>query len=830
MTLEEKIDMLHGEVNGDFGFYNAPIERLGIPALTMADGTAGVRVGNSAVNGGEATAYPAPIALAATWNSRLAETFGRRAGNEAFTTGHNVLLAPAADIYRDARAGRGFEAYGEDPLLSGVMAEREILGIQSNPVLADIKHLAAYNQETNRLVGGNAVVSERALQEIYLRPVGMAVEGGDPGTAMCSFNAINGVPACENEYLLSEILREQMHFAGFVMSDYGATPSTLPALTAGLDQEQPFSSFFGDALLALVRAGTVSQAEIDEHVLNVLRPMFRFGLFDNPPTTTGFNEAANGRVSQTIAEQAAVLLENDGTLPLKARRIDSIAVIGADADTTVAGGGSSLVVPTESISPLQGITDAAARGTDVEYAQGTDPIGAGGALLSGPDPVPSDVLTADDGSRGLNARYWTNLDRSGAPGIDRVEPNAAIRLGFTGFPNLNAQSPKLADTPTDYNVNSSAEWTGTLTVPQTGRYTFSLGVRGSATLFIDGVNRAEVQDETDYREATWSTTLTEGDTLDVRIEYVNDVTPTTDAGPQLKFGWTPPESYVPRQAVDAAELAAESDVAVVIVRDISTEGADRPDLELPQGQDELISTVAAANPRTIVVLTTGGPVTVGSWRDDVAGLIEAWYGGQRQGAAIANILFGTVNPSGHLPVTFPVSENDTPTADPSQFPGIEKDAQYSEGVFVGYRGYRELGIAPEYPFGYGLSYSTFRTRADADRSQVRIGDDGLIRERDLTVDVRVRNTSNRSGSTVVQIYTGRLPGSVDTPDRQLAGWAKVNLRAGESDTVTVRLDPKSFAYWNANRDRWTTPRGTVRLYVGDSVNSTAAFDSVRVVR
>jgi beta-glucosidase len=223
-------------------------------------------------------------------------------------------------------------------------------------------------------------------------------------------------------------------------------------------------------------------------------------------------------------------------------------------------------------------------------------------------------------------------------------------------------------------------------------------------------------------------------------------------------------------------------------------------------------------------------VTVGSWRDDVAGLIEAWYGGQRQGAAIANILFGTVNPSGHLPVTFPVSENDTPTADPSQFAGIEKDAQYSEGVFVGYRGYRELGIAPEYPFGYGLSYSTFRTRADADRSQVRIGDDGLIRERDLTVDVRVRNTSNRSGSTVVQIYTGRLPGSVDTPDRQLAGWAKVNLRAGESDTVTVRLDPKSFAYWNANRDRWTTPRGTVRLYVGDSVNSTAAFDSVRVVR
>jgi beta-glucosidase len=377
MTLEEKVEMLNGEISPLYGFYNAPIERLGIPALTMSDGPAGVRVANPAVNGGKSTALPAPIALAATWDRQLAGDFGTLAGAEAFGTGHNVHLAPAVDIFRDPRAGRGFEAFGEDPLLAGTTAAEEIKGIQSNPVLADLKHLAAYNQETNRLNGGNAVVDERAFQEVYIRPMAIAVEDGDPASAMCAFNKINGVWACENPELLTTILREQLHFDGFVMSDYNATHTTLESFRAGLDQEQPADYHFGQPLLDLVANGTVSVDEIDEHTLNVLRPMFEQGLFDQPAVAGPLDVAAGSAVTRKIAEKSMVLLKNDPVggsplLPL-AGTADSIAVIGADADTDVAGGGSSLVAGANVVSPLAGIRARAGAGVDVQYAQGTDP-------------------------------------------------------------------------------------------------------------------------------------------------------------------------------------------------------------------------------------------------------------------------------------------------------------------------------------------------------------------------------------------------------------------------------------------------------------------------
>jgi beta-glucosidase len=829
MTIEEKIDMLHGESNFDYGFYNAPIERLGIPALTMADGPAGVRLANQEVNEGEATALPAPLALAATWNGNLAERYGRMAGREAFNTGHNVLLSPAADIFRDPHAGRGFEAFGEDPLLSGTMAARQIEGIQTNAVLANIKHLAAYNQEANRLIDGNAVVDERAYQEVYLRPVGMAVEQGHPASAMCSFNKINGTYACENEYLLTTVLREQMKFAGFVMSDYNATHTTLESLNAGLDQEQPSDYHFGQTLLDLVADGTVSEDTIDTSVLRILTPMFALGLFDTPVQTDGFNESANARVSQTVAEQAAVLLKNDDALPLNAQTLDSIAVIGTDADTDVAGGGSSLVKGTGSISPLEGIEDRVGAEVDVTYAPGTDPISNGGALLTGPEPVPSDVLTTNGGAdAGLTARYWTNLTQDGEPGIDRIEPSATLYLGFPSYPNLNAQSPELPETPQTFTNDMSAEWTGTLTVPRTGEYTFSLGAEGSATLFVDGVAQLDVQDATTYEADTWTIALTAGDTHDVRIAYVHDTPTGTDGGPKLKFGWEPPRRFVAAQAQAAADLAADSDVAIVVVRDLATEGVDRPNLNLPQGQEALIRAVTRANPNTIVVLTTGGPVDVSSWSDDAAGILEAWYGGQRQGTAIARLLFGDVNPSGHLPVTFPYSEAETPTATAEQYPGEGLDAQYSEGIYVGYKGYAEQDIDARYPFGYGLSYTTWRSRVTELPTAVAVASDGLIAPNDLEVTARVRNTGTRDGSAVVQLYAGTLPGDIRTPERQLAGWARVSVDGGDVQVTTISLDPKSFATWDSEGDRWVTPRGSVELFLGTSVENATSVGSVVV--
>jgi beta-glucosidase len=827
MTLEEKIDMLHGEISNQYGFYNAPIERLGIPALTMADGPAGVRVANPNVNEGTATAMPAPIALAAGWSGDLAEEFGRTAGNEAFTTGHNVFLSPAADIFRDPRAGRGFEAFGEDPLLSGVMASRQILGTQSNPVLADIKHLSAYNQEANRLAGGNAVVSERAYQEVYNRPIGQAVREGFPASAMCAFNKINGVWACENRDLLTTILREQMDFQGFVMSDYNATHTTVESWEAGLDQEQPSNFHYGQTLLDLVNDGTISEDEVDVRVLRILKPMFALGLFDQPVTTTGFNESAHAATAQRVAESSMVLLKNTGLLPLDVRGLGKVAVIGADADTDVAGGGSSLVKGTASVSPLQGIRDRVGPSVEVAYAQGTDPIGNGAALLPGPEPVPSDVLTTSGGgASGLTAQYWTNLAREGDPGVTRVEPFAALQLGFVALPAFNAQSPKLPETDSAYNGEASALWTSTLTAPVDGSYQFSLGAEGSARLYIDGTPVIEVTDATNFATNTWDVTMRAGETHDVRIEYEHDVPTGQDGGSQIKFGWVPPANYVAEQARAAADLAASSDVAVVVVRDLATEGADKPSLTLPQGQDDLIRTVSRANPNTIVVLTTGGAVQIDPWDQEVGGILQAWYGGQQQGAAIARILFGDVSPSGHLPVTFPQNEQQLPTSSPEQFPGVGLDAQYSEGIHVGYKGYAKQDLQPKYPFGYGLSYTSFTTEALAVPRSVPVGQDGLIPAAPLEVQVRVSNTGLRSGAEVSQVYVGALPGIADSPERALAGWAKVSVDPGGVATATIDLDPLSFAYWNADQDQFVTPRGTVPLYLGNSVTAATPIGSI----
>lgn len=825
MTLDEKIEMLHGEISPLYGFYNEPIERLGIPALTMSDGPAGVRVANQEVNGGKSTALPAPIALAATWNGSLANQFGTLEGQEAFGTGHNVHLAPAADIFRDPRAGRGFEAFGEDPLLSGIMAAEEIKGIQKSPVLADIKHLAAYNQETNRLNGGNAVIDERAYQEVYIRPMAIAIQDGDPGSAMCAFNKINGIWACENPDLLTTILREQLHFEGFMMSDYNATHTVLEAFRAGLDQEQPADYHFGQPLLDLVNNGTVSEEEINEHVLNVLTPMYRFGLFDQPAVPGPLDVAAGSAVAREIAEEAMVLLKNDpvGGAPLLplADSVDSIAVIGADADTDVAGGGSSLVAGANVVSPLAGIEARAGDGVDVQYAEGTDPIGNGAAILPGPDVIPSDVVVSDDGTTpGFSAQYFTNLNWEGTPGVDRVDPSAALKLGFVSRVPFNAQSPKLPETGTEYFNDMSALWEGALTVPLTGSYQFSLGIEGSGTLFIDDEPVATLDDAAEFASVTYDVDLTAGDVHDLRVEYQHDVVTGTDGGPQVKLGWVPPDGFVSPKAQAAAEAAAAADVAIVVARDLASEGPDKPDIDLPQGQDTLIQAVSAANPNTIVVLTTGGAVEMDSWDAAVPAVLEAWYGGQEQGSAIAGILFGDVDPTGRLPITFPHSIDQTPTSTPEQFPGVGLDVQYSEGIYVGYKGYTKLGIEPKYEFGYGLSYNEgLETVVQRIPDRARIDDDsGLIRGNDLRVRIRVNNDTEATGTEVAQVYVGKLPG-VDSPERALAGWVKLTVDADRHKSQTLKLDPESFAYWDAEANAWVTPTGDVELFVGDSVET-----------
>lgn len=833
MTLDEKVDMLHGELNNFYGFYNAPIERLGIPALTMADGPAGVRVADPAANDKQSTELPSPLALAATWDATLAEQYGLRAGDEAHRTGHNVLLAPAMDIARVAQAGRAFEAFGEDPLISGRMGGAVTRGIQQNPVVGDIKHYNVYTQETNRLAGGNAVVDERTLQEIYTRPFDIAIDESHPGSAMCAFNKINGTYACEQDVLLNQILKEQLEFEGWVMSDYGATHSTVPAILGGLDQEMAGNlgdntCFFCVPLVEAVNSGQVPMERIDDAVLRILRPMFGLGLFDEPPTLQPLPEEENGAFAREVSEKAAVLLKNDGpTLPL-GDDAGSIAVIGTDADAAVQGGGSSQVLPTYTVSPLEGITNRAA-GATVTHSPGTEPV-TSTALLPGPDPIPSDFLTsAGDGQPGLRAEYFSTPDRSGAPAVDRTEPYAGIFGGFFLFEGFNAASPHF---PAQTNDNTtSIRWTGTLTAPADGTYTLAVTTNGTSTLYLDDVAVLTAGPSGDPQTSTVEVALVAGQQYALRAEYTNDSPGGTDAGAAFKLGWTPPEGVIETSINAAAQAAADSDVAVVVVRDYSSEGGDRPMLDLPNGQAELIRQVAAANPRTIVVLTSGSAVQTSDWDGAVPAVLHSWYGGQEQGNAIARILFGDVNPSGKLPITIPVDEESTPVSSPEQYPGAGLDQQFTEGIFVGYRGYEQLDIAPSYSFGHGLSYTTFdydklRTKVNNHRGQHHGTD-----SKDLEVSVRVHNTGTVAGTETVQVYVGELPTRrVETAPLALAGWAKVTLAPGEHKTVKVTLDPQSLAYWDVDRDRWNTPSGRVPVYVGSSSTDIRESGTIRVGR
>ena len=827
MTLDEKVNMMHGELNNYFGFYNAPIERLGIPALTMADGPAGVRIANPDVNEQQSTQLPSPLALAATWDEDLAQEYGRVAGDEAHRTGHNVLLSPALDIARVAQAGRAFEAFGEDPLLTGVLGAAEIRGIQANPVVADLKHYNVYTQEQNRLAGGNAVVDERTLQEIYTRPFAIGQEQGRAGSAMCAFNKVNGTYACENDELQNQILKQQLGFQGWIMSDYGATHSTVQSVLGGLDQEMPGNftpevgpgdCFFCGPLLDAVRAGQVPMSRINDAVLRILRPMVALGLFDNPPTVRPLPEDANSAFARSVSERASVLLKNDGALPLGAN-VGSIAVIGTDADAVTQGGGSSQVIPTRTVSPLQGIQERVAPGVAVTHTPGTDPV-TSAVLLPGPDAIPSDYLTSALGDgEGLRVEYFDTADLSGAPAVDRTEPFAGIFGGFFLFEGFNAQSPHF---PVQDNMhNASIRWTGTLTPPVSGTYELAVTTNGTSTVYLDDQPVLTTGPSGDPAVTTASVDLVAGQAYALRAEYTNDSPGGTDAGAAFRLGWTAPEPVVTPSVLAAAQAARSAQTAVVVVRDYSSEGGDKPSLDLPNGQAELIRQVAAANPRTIVVIEAGGAVQTSDWDGAVPAVLHNWFGGQEQGAAIAGILFGDVNPSGRLPISIPVDEASTPVSDPSQYPGDGLDQQFSEGIFVGYRGYAERGIEPQYAFGHGLSYTSYaysnlRTAAVPDP-------DGEGTQ--LQATVNVRNTGARAGTETVQVYVGNLPTRrVSSAPVSLAGWADVTLEPGQTQAVTVTLSPESLSYWDVDLDEWRTPTGTIQVQVG------AASDDIRLTR
>jgi len=652
MTLDEKIQELHGIRTEVHKRFVPGVPRLEIPDFIVTNGPAGAGPGDAPKKKqNPATALPAPISLAATWDPKLARLHGEIAAAEAKYLGASLLEAPTVNIVRVPQNGRTFEGYGEDPYLSGQISVGNIEGIQGQGVIANVKHYAANNQETGRKTI-NEVIDERTLREIYLPAFEASVKQGHSASVMCAYPHVNGLFACENDVLLDQILRKEWGFNGFVMSDFGATHSTVASALAGLDLEMPTGFYYADELKKAVQSGQVPESVIDEMLVRRFRTMMEFGVFDRPPVPKPIPAQKDGLAARKIAEAGIVLLKNTGNvLPLDAKHLHSIVIFGPHVeDAVTGGGGSSHVIPVYSVDPVEGIRK-------------------------------------------------------------RVGPSVSVR-------------------------------------------------------------------------------------------FVNDYD-----GPM------------------ATALARSADVAIVMVGDEDTEGKDHP-LTLEDDQNAFVKAAAAGNPRTIVVLKTGSPMLL-PWVDDVPAILEAWYPGEEDGNAVAAVLFGDVNPSGKLPVTFPKDLADLPAHTPEQYPGVDGVAHYTEGVFVGYRYFDAKGIEPLFPFGFGLSYTTFAYK------NLKVSPDtasfSSAAVPDVTVEFDVTNTGSLAGAEVAQLYVG-LPSTDDVPEppQQLKGFQKVELKPGKTAHIKLQLDRRAFSYWDVQTHAWAVMPGMAKIIVGASSRDPRLQASVQI--
>jgi beta-glucosidase len=634
MTLEEKIEQMHttGKGAGGIARLVPGIPRLGVPDFRITNGPAGVGTG-SVPTQPNATQLPAPVGLAASFDRELARQYGVVEGRETADVGHSLIEGPDVNIVRVPQSGRDFENYSEDPYLSAQLASANINGIQSQGVLAEVKHFDANNQETNRFTIRENI-DDRTLHEIYEPAFESAVEQGHVAAVMCAYPAVNGQFMCQNKHLLTDVLRDQWGFDGFIQSDAGAAHSAVGSADAGMSLELADNGPYDQELKQAVLDGQVSTQRLDQLLEQRLATEIRFGLFDRPLTTSPIDAAAGGAVARQVSEDGTVLLKNsDNQLPLSAANLHSIAVIGQYADTAYpGGGGSSHVKPLYTVSPVDGIRNRVGSGVAVTTSDGSD--------------------------------------------------------------------------------------------------------------------------------------LTQ-----------------------------------------AAQQASSADVAVVVVSDAEKEGADRPNLSLTGNQDALVQAVSAANSHTVVVVDSGAPVLM-PWISEVPSVLEAWYPGEEDGNALAAVLFGDVNPSGKLPVTFPRTEDQTPVASPERWPGVDGTATYSERLEVGYRWYDANDQTPLFPFGFGLSYTTFKY------SNLVVSPE-LNHNGQVTVGVDVTNTGDRAGADVAQVYVSD-PAGAGEPPNQLKGFQKVQLAAGQTKHLVFKLDQRAFSIWNSDAQRWTTVDGQYAVHVGDS--------------
>jgi beta-glucosidase len=787
MTLEEQVSLLSG---ADF-WTTVPVERLGVPKIKVTDGPNGARGAGSLVGGVKATCFPVAIALGATWNPDLVRQMGVALAGQAKSKGAAVLLAPTVNIHRSGLNGRNFECYSEDPMLTAELAVAYIQGVQSQGIAATIKHFAGNESEIERQTMSSDI-DERTLREIYLPPFEQAVRRAKVMAVMSSYNRLNDTYTSEHPWLLTEVLREEWGFDGVVMSDWFGSHSTAETINAGLDLEMPGPARDrGEKLVAAVREGEVDASTVRAAARRILLLLERVGAFEARPDLTeqAVDLPEDRALIRRLGAEGAVLLKNDGILPLARTSLDRLAVIGPNATTArVMGGGSAQIAAHYTVSPLEGVRAALSNANSISHAVGC----RHNRLI--------DVFKGK-----MTVEYFSGRGCQGEPAyVETVDKGE-----FFWF-----ELPSGELDPTNFSARMSMQ----LVPEESGEHVFGMTNAGLARLFVDGTltvdghdgwTRGENYFGTANDEQRGAIPLEAGRAYAVTVDY--EPSPVTEEGINLtaiRFGVERPLGEADLQA--AVETARNADVALLFVgRDgeWDTEGLDLPDMRLPGRQEELIERVAAANPNTVVVLQTGGPVEM-PWLDQVRAVLQMWYPGQELGNAVADVLFGDVEPGGRLPQTFPrrLADNSAITADPAVYPGKDGHVRYAEGVFVGYRHHDTRAVEPLFPFGFGLGYTRF-SWGEPRLSAGEMGPDGV------TVSVDLTNIGDRAGSELVQLYVRSPKTKVERPDKELRAFAKLSLAPGETGTAVMKIMPRDLAYFDIEAGAFRAEAGNYQLVV-----------------
>ena len=786
MTLDEKINLL----GGTEGMNTSPISRIGLPALRMSDGPVGVH------DYGPTTAYPAGIALAASWDTDLARRVGESMGDDARARGVHFILGPGLNIYRAPMAGRNFEYLGEDPYLASRIVVPLVEGIQDRGVIATVKHFAGNNQEYDRQKMSSDI-DERTLREIYLPAFEAVVKEAKTGAIMDAYNLVNGVYMTANSHLNNEIVKQEWGFDGIIMSDWTATHDGIAAANGGLDLEMPSAvCMTPQVLLPAIEGGQVSMATIDDKVRRILRKAIQFGFLDRGQMNSSiplYNQHSR-EVALEEARGSMVLLKNDNhILPLDKNKIKTIAVIGPEAyPAVVGGGGSSSVAPFNAVSPLEGISNY---------------LGKRVRVLSAPEDVTIDdvdqtiFLTSPGGPRGLKGEYFDNHELQGTPTLTRTDTKIDFDWGEGSYSDKGDPD------------HFSARWTGYFVPEVSADYKFYLSPNDGARLYV---NDKLVLDDAGTRTKTLKlyTTSLQGRVLyKIRLEYFKNARTAA-----VRFGIVPAKrpplvgSGGKPMGVTAREAAAQADAVILCVGFgpwLEGEASDRS-FRLPGDQDDLIRQIAAINKNVIVIVTAGGNVDMADWIDKVPGLIHAWYPGEEGGLALAQLLFGDFSPSGKLPVSFERRWEDNAVFNNYYPKNGERRVEYKEGIFLGYRHFDRSDHKPLFPFGYGLSYTTFTY------SNLEVSPASSNLSAPVTVSFDVKNTGSMAGSEVSELYVGDSHARVPRPVKELKGFSKIPLQPGETKRVTLKLDRRAFSFYDVNMPGWKAEPGTFSILVGSS--------------